>query len=80
MNNLKHITIDCRMYGKNFGGIGRYIQEIVQHLINQKLFYITVLANNDAYDDLSVYQNEGFELIKCSFSPHQGKKENSNPS
>lgn len=31
-----HITIDCRMWGEKYGGIGRYTKEIVQYLITYK--------------------------------------------
>jgi len=66
MNNRKHITIDCRMYGKDFGGIGRYVQEIVQNLIRKNKFDFTILANDEAYKDLCQKTNENLKVISCS--------------
>lgn len=67
MRNLKHLTIDCRMYGKNFGGIGRYVQEIVQHLIQKNTFLITILGNDEACEELKQYQeNYKINIIPCS--------------
>lgn len=65
MSNLKHVTIDCRMYGKSYGGIGRYVQEIVQNLIKQNRFYLTILANDEAYKELLELTNENVKIIKC---------------
>lgn len=66
MGHLKHITIDCRMYGKDFGGIGRYVQEVVQNLIQKNLFFLTILANELAYEELGGSTNKNLKVIRCS--------------
>lgn len=66
MNNLKKVTVDCRMYGKNYGGIGRYVQEIVHHLIQQNNFQLTILANDDASEALREIKSPNLSVIACS--------------
>lgn len=43
MNPIK-IVIDCRLWGKTFGGIGRYVQEIVKNLLANKQFTFTLIV------------------------------------
>ncbi|PZU82197.1 MAG: hypothetical protein DI529_14885 [Chryseobacterium sp.] len=66
MDTMTHITIDCRMYGKNYGGIGRYVQEIIQNLIQFNLFSLTILANDEAYLELNNKESENLKIVKCS--------------
>lgn len=40
------ICIDCRMWGKTYGGIGRYIQEIVKRLLSEDSFTFTLIVAN----------------------------------
>jgi len=54
------------MYGKDFGGIGRYVQEIVQNLIHQNQFYLSILANDEAYEELKGRTVENLRIISCS--------------
>lgn len=65
MSIKKHLVIDCRLYGKNYGGIGRYVQEIVFNLIIEKSLKVTILANDDAWEDLK-HIGLNTALIKCS--------------
>lgn len=46
-----HITIDCRMWGEKFGGIGRYTKEIVLYLITHKKWKFTLLYSPQAFKD-----------------------------
>jgi glycosyltransferase involved in cell wall biosynthesis len=60
---VKDLVIDCRMYGKKYGGIGRYMKEIVQYLIEDGKFHLTLLCGDDTYIEL---QDQPITLIKCS--------------
>lgn len=42
------ITIDCRMWGKNYGGIGRYIQEITFNLLYMKDWSFILIVSDDS--------------------------------
>lgn len=61
-----HITIDCRMWGEKFGGIGRYTKEIVLYLITHKKWEFTLLYSPQAFKDLQSYQNKNIQLIPCN--------------
>lgn len=64
------ITIDCRMWGKNFGGIGRYVQEIVLELLKIEKWDFTLIVADEkvrkeieiASDNLSAH----LSLIICT--------------
>lgn len=63
-----HITIDCRMWGKNYGGIGRYTQEIVSCLLQHEQWEFTLLCSPEALSDLTD-RTKGrhlVHLIPCS--------------
>lgn len=60
-----HITIDCRMWGEKYGGIGRYTKEIVLYLITHKQWKFTLLISLEAYKDLRSYQKTSIKLIPC---------------
>lgn len=61
-----HITIDCRMWGKKYGGIGRYTKEIVFYLIINKQWKFTLLCSHESYKDLHIYSNRDICLIPCN--------------
>lgn len=61
-----HITIDCRMWGEKFGGIGRYTKEIVLYLITHKKWEFTLLYSPQAFKDLQSIQNKNIQLIPCN--------------
>lgn len=61
-----HITIDCRMWGNKFGGIGRYTKEIVLRLFNHPHWKFTLLCSAEVCNDLEPYQNETIHLVSCS--------------
>lgn len=61
-----HITIDCRMWGEKYGGIGRYTKEIVLYLLTHKQWIFTLLCSPDAYKDLFSYQNRTIQLVICN--------------
>lgn len=61
-----HITIDCRMWGEKYGGIGRYTREIVLYLITHKQWIFTLLYSTEAYKDLKIHQKETVQLIPCN--------------
>ena len=42
-----HITIDCRMWGKAYGGIGRYTKEIVLWLLQHRDWEFSLLVAKD---------------------------------
>ena len=49
------IAIDCRMWGKTFGGIGRYVQEIVTALLLTKGWEMTlIVASSDIVREIEV--------------------------
>ena len=60
-----HITIDCRMWGEKFGGIGRYTKEIVLYLITHKNWKFSLLYSTQAFKDLQSDQNKNIQLIPC---------------
>lgn len=60
-----HITIDCRMWGEKFGGIGRYTKEIVLYLITHKNWEFSLLYSTQAFKDLQFDQNKNIQLIPC---------------
>ena len=62
---MKHLVIDCRMYGEKYGGIGRYVKEIVNHIIKDN-FKLTLLCGLEAYEDLKGVQS--IHLIKMNSS------------
>ena len=37
------ICIDCRMWGKQFGGIGRYVQQIVSNFFATQNWYLYLM-------------------------------------
>lgn len=61
-----HITIDCRMWGEKYGGIGRYTKEIVLYLIKHYEWKFTLLYSSQAYHDLNNYENKNICLIPCN--------------
>ena len=54
------------MWGKKYGGIGRYTKEIVLYLITHKQWIFTLLYSSEAYKDLKNYQNASINLIPCN--------------
>ena len=59
------ITIDCRMWGKTFGGIGRYVQEIVTALLQTQVWEMTlVVASSDVEHEM---ENIPEKKAKCRF-------------
>lgn len=64
------ITIDCRMWGKNFGGIGRYVQEIVLELLkNEKWDFTLIVADEKVRKEIvksSDNQPTRLSLIICN--------------
>ena len=64
------VVIDCRMWGKNFGGIGRYVQEIVLELLRIEKWDFTLIVADEkireeieiASDNLSAH----LSLIICN--------------
>lgn len=63
---IMHITIDCRMWGEKYGGIGRYTKEIVLYLIANKKWEFTLLYSSQAFQDLHSFQNKNIHLIPCN--------------
>jgi glycosyltransferase involved in cell wall biosynthesis len=61
-----HITIDCRMWGEKYGGIGRYTKDIVLQLINQNQWEFTLLCSTPAFQDLKCYENSIISLKPCT--------------
>lgn len=61
-----HITIDCRMWGEKYGGIGRYTKEIVSYLINHNQWEFTLLCSAQAYQDLKSFENNIIRLRPCT--------------
>ena len=41
------VVIDCRMWGKRFGGIGRYVKEIVSNLLVHQCWDFVLLVGDD---------------------------------
>lgn len=63
-----YITIDCRMWGEKYGGIGRYTKEIVTYLIVHKTWKFNLLCSPEAYQDLQTYQSNQIQLRLCKAS------------
>ena len=49
------ITIDCRMWGKTYGGIGRYTREIVLWFLGNKKWHYFLLVSSASYKELKDY-------------------------
>ncbi len=65
VQKILHIAIDCRMWGKRYGGIGRYTKEIVLYLLNNKQWNFTLLHSPELYVDLQAYRQDNVHLIPC---------------
>lgn len=61
-----HITIDCRMWGEKYGGIGRYTTKIVLYLLKYQSWDFTLLYTSGEYDNLKEYEQENIHLIPCN--------------
>lgn len=61
----RKVCIDCRMWGKQFGGIGRYVQQIVSNLVaSQKWHFYLIVNNNFAFSYFAGKDNVCF--IRCN--------------
>lgn len=58
-----HITIDCRMWGEHYGGIGRYTAEIVTHLVELCNWEFTLLCSPKACQEIKVFDKVA--IIPC---------------
>lgn len=63
MSKIK-IAIDCRMWGKTFGGIGRYIQEIVKYLLTNNSFSFTLIVAGKSVQE-EIQKSVGYD--SCDF-------------
>ena len=61
---MKHICIDCRMWGKKYGGIGRYTKEIVVYMLNNTNWEFILLCYDDAYTELRGYPNHNTNSLR----------------
>lgn len=63
------ICIDCRMWGRQYAGIGRYTQEIVLYLLINRSWNFTLLTSECSHDELFRYVSENnlknIYLRKC---------------
>lgn len=64
---MRRIGIDCRMFGPQFGGIGRYTQELVEHLtqIDKDNYYVLFFNSGQEIDSTRF----NAEIIKVN-APH----------
>lgn len=64
------ICIDCRKWGRQHAGIGRYTQEIVQYLLLHKNWNFTLLTNECSDDELrefiKINSLNNVKLNKCT--------------
>ena len=59
------ICIDCRMWGKQFGGIGRYVQQIVSNLVEiQSWHYYLIVTDKNVFPNF--YGKDNICLIRCN--------------
>ena len=59
------ICIDCRMWGKQFGGIGRYVQQIVSNLVEiQSWHYYLIVTDKTVFPNF--YGKDNIRLIRCN--------------
>ncbi len=42
------VVIDCRMWGKTYGGIGRYVQEIVLNIVKEQKWSLGLIISNNS--------------------------------
>lgn len=56
------ICIDCRMWGRQYAGIGRYTQEIVSYLLTHRNWSFTLLVNDISYSELQEYVNVNSQI------------------
>ena len=64
------ICIDCRMWGRQYAGIGRYTQEIVSYLLLNKKWNFVLLTSECSHNALCSFIRENnlmnVELSKCN--------------
>ena len=49
-----NICIDCRMWGDKFGGIGRYVKEIVLNMLGKNDWkFILLVSSEEIKDEIS---------------------------
>lgn len=56
------------MYGGLYGGIGRYVKEIVLYLLKHEDWSFYLLTNNVGYNELENFRSSKIKLIKCTSS------------
>ena len=49
------LTLDCRMRGITYGGIGRYTREIVLWFLGNKKWHYFLLVSSASYKELKDY-------------------------
>ena len=59
------ICIDCRMWGKQYGGIGRYVQQIISILVeNKNWYFFLIVIDENIIPDFNSRNN--IRLIRCN--------------
>lgn len=62
------ICIDCRMWGDKFGGIGRYVKEIVLNMLDKNDWkFILLVSSEEIKDEISqMFPTCSFRLLSAS--------------
>lgn len=70
------IGIDCRLYGPRHTGIGRYVQNLVENLLEQdrKNEYI-LFVNNNSIDNLTIQQFNNLTIVKTNIKHYSLKEQ-----
>lgn len=63
------IAIDCRMWGKTYGGIGRYVQEIVLNMVKEQRWSFVLIVSDDSVkkevEEVSAESRADVSFVTC---------------
>lgn len=59
------ICIDCRMWGKQFGGIGRYVQQIVSNFIATQNWHLYLIVT-DSFPITTFEGKANVRILRCN--------------
>lgn len=65
---ITKICIDCRMWGDKFGGIGRYVKEIVVNMLDKNDWkFILLVSSEEIKDEISqMFSTCSFRILSAS--------------
>ena len=67
MTNKPRIGIDTRLYGPGALGIGRYVKELVDVLLQDERFHYVLFLNQQAFRDFPAAKNVTPVLLEAPY-------------